>query len=429
MIGKFDPQILYRAKTSGGPLAGLPLVSSVCLAGLGRLACACLIAGVLAPAVSAQHGEKAEVEVFEAVDPYTKGEREKVQRLGYVTYGPFPWVGPHRTPDVTETMGGIEVLWVETEHFRIGSSLNTYRIPNDKRERELIEADLELLEQRLGRLKPPKKSLDPWLRLHLYAQRVEGLYADFCERFGLTPEDFPEGAPYLGKKHKFLVLLCERKSSFGRFMRRYGDVETDTSYRFSFPDGGIFFGINAESLRESGLGLDSAMTCALTHGVIINFVDAYKQNLHRAPYWWKYGLAHWYSRNIDPRWTTGIGLASGAAQGADDWIWQPRVYKLVKNDFFASTEEMFSWRKYDQMDAFAHLVTWSKTDYLLSREDADLEGFLDAICKLDPEGSDEQVTLALVERQTQALKACFDLTPEELDRAWAKHVLKRYDRK
>jgi hypothetical protein len=163
------------------------------MATLRHIASACLIAAsTLAPAALAQHGEKGELEAFEAVDPYTKGEREKMQRLGYVTYGPFPWVGAHRTPDITETLGGVEILWVETEHFRIGSSLNTYKIGNDKRERALIEADLELLEERLGRLKPPKKQLDPWLRLHLYAQRAETCYAQFMEQIGKTDADFPK---------------------------------------------------------------------------------------------------------------------------------------------------------------------------------------------------------------------------------------------
>ena len=225
------------------------------------------------------------------------------------------------------------------------------------------------------------------------------------------------------------MLLCERKSSFGRFMRRYADIQTENSYRFSFPDGGVFFGTNAEIMRESGLGLDSALYCTVTHGVIINFIDAYKQNLHNAPYWWKYGLAHWYSRNIDERWTTGIGLGENAVRSPDDWIWQPRIYKLVKNDFFASTEDMFSWLEYKDMDARAHLVVWSKVDYLMSREGADFEGFLDAICKLKPQGTDEEVSRALLERQSTALMAYFDLTPQELDEAWAKHVRKRYDKK
>ena len=69
---------------------------------------------------------------------------------------------------------------------------------------------------------------DPWLRAHLWARRLEKWYADFVTTFGITPADFEELArkakagesmgegPYLGMKDKFVVLLTEKRSNFGR---------------------------------------------------------------------------------------------------------------------------------------------------------------------------------------------------------------------
>ena len=171
------------------------------------LAAACAVIVVPAGALPQEGRGDPEVEQFEEVDPYTLGERELELRLGYERVGFFPWAAGQTTSDVREMMGGIEILWVETEHFRIGSSLKTYDIPGDKAERALLKKELARLKKRLGKLRAPRNELDPWLRLHLYAQRMEELYADFFERFSLSPSDFPDGAPYLGYREKFLVLI------------------------------------------------------------------------------------------------------------------------------------------------------------------------------------------------------------------------------
>jgi hypothetical protein len=391
-----------------------------------------VLLGFTGPQASAQHGDDTGFETFPAVDPHTRGERELLDRLGYVSFGPFPWAGADRTTDVAQILGGIDVLWVETEHFKLGSSLGTYEIPNDREERGLIEGDLKRLKQRLGRLKPEKKSLDPWLRLHLYAQRLEELYGEYSSRFGLGPEDFDEGAPYLGQERKFLVLLCERKSNWGRYARRYIGAENDHSYRFSQPDAGVFFGGNAEVLRESGYGLDSALWCTVASGVVSNFVDAHRSNGFQTPAWWRYGLAHWYARRIDPRFLTAIGQKPGDAQGEEDWIWEPRVHKLVSNGFFPKSEEMITWRRYEELDSFAHLVVWSRVDFLFALAEegrVDLGAFHDAICLPPPPGtSTEEALRALqIENQTRAFSEHLKLTPAALDEAWAKYVKKQYD--
>jgi len=388
--------------------------------------------GVATPVTRAQEGGT--MEVFDEVDPYTGGEREKMRLLGYVAFGPFPWHGRDRTPDVEETMGGIPMLWVETAHFRIGSSLATYRIPADRAERARLKDELARLEERLGRLDAPRKELDPWLRLHLYAQRAEDAYAAFVRDFGLAPADFEQIGPHLGNREKFLLLLCERKSEFGRYARTYLGVENDHSYRWGWQEDCMLFGANVEALRDGWaetevrvLPFDSMLHCAVVAGLAANFAGGYRGKL-TAPQWFSAGLGHAYARRIDPRWLNSAGRRAGQRPDEDS-EWEPRVRNLVKNRFFASTADMFGWQAYEDMDERDHLVAWSKLDYVLRGAEGDLPAFLAALCATTAPAEPGADRAVIASEQTAALRAGFQVTPAELDEAWAAWVLERYAKK
>ncbi|MDG2143408.1 MAG: hypothetical protein P8N31_07630, partial [Planctomycetota bacterium] len=167
----------------------------------------------------AQKKGKEDMEQFEDVCPYTKGDRELEKKLGYERMGFVTWRDGEDSTIIQENMGAIPMLWVETEHFKIGSSLGTFKIDNNKAQKARIKEEIARLKKKLGKFKAPKKSLDPYLRLHVYAQRAEDIYAQFVEDFGIKPENMPENAQFLGHENKFLLLLCQRKSEYGRYIK------------------------------------------------------------------------------------------------------------------------------------------------------------------------------------------------------------------
>jgi len=381
------------------------------------------------PAYAQKRG--AGMEEFAEVDPYTRGERELMDRLGYVTFAPFPWHGAERTPDVHEVLGGAPMLWVETQHFRIGSSLVTYDVPNDGEERERIADELARLKKRLGRLKAPKKELDPWLRLHLYAQRAEDLYATFMRDFDVSPADFEATGPYLGNSSKYLLLLCERQSELGRYLRTYLAAENDFSYRWGWDKQCMFFGANIEAIRASwtnpvDVPFDAQLFCAMTASLASNFVDSYKATFYTAPRWLGFALGHVYVRRIDPRWVTSAGHDHRKNRREDDWKWEQRVRNLVSNNFFVTTEEMFAWQEYADMNERDHMVAWSKLDWLMRVAKGDREAFLASMCTPSVTDGVVDEKAELLARQKRALLAHFGLTPDELDTAWAKWVKRTY---
>src|SRR5690606_29690223 len=121
-----------------------------------------------------------------APDPYTMGERQALKDAGYIGLGPFGIGRYHGSEDVERLLAGTSMRWIETRHFKIGSSLATYRVPNDRAQRQKLEAELRRLQTRLPAVDPQSRVLDPWLRAHLLAQRCEEVYADFRDRLGMT---------------------------------------------------------------------------------------------------------------------------------------------------------------------------------------------------------------------------------------------------
>lgn len=373
-------------------------------------------------------------ESFEKVDPYTRGEKDEIARAGYESLGPFRFAEDLQTKDIEETIG-TRLLWVETAHFKLGSLLGTYTVPPDDREKEKLRDELGRLAKKLPRVRRESGKLDPWLRLHLYAQRLEEQYSDFLSRFGLREEEFPALAkneigpmgrgPYLGQESKFTVLLTAKSSQLARFLKRYCNLEELGSYRTPLPGGTWFFGTSAETLKNLGTELDSALHGLLAEQLARNLCDGLRGGQGVRSPWFTHGLGLWYQRRIEERWNVDVPRVSPGNED-DSWRWEPRLSGLVANGFVPSWQEMLDWRDIGKLEARQHLTAWSRVGWLLAQEKADLRGFLFAIS--DPEEASSSGTTP-AERDTRALKTGFGKTPAELDEAWRKWVQRKYPKR
>lgn len=401
------------------------LAALLAFLGLTRLDASCL----------AQHGQHGRaggggMEEFEEVDPYTKGDPALNEALGYVHVGVFPWVGTDRTPDVQLQLGAAPMLFVETRHFKLASSLGTYELPNDKLERERIKAELKQLEGKLKRPRFPKGELDPWLRLHLYAQRLETLYESFVADLGLELADFEKAGPHLGHGKKHMVLLTQRKSEFGRYLKAYLAAEGEYSFRWGDPEG-MFFGSNIESLREGWTDPDAQPFDAMLHdkliqGVVANFVDGFNSNYFDAPPWLAMALGHVYRRRVDPRWVSFAGSEIVEEPREKDWQWEERVKGLVKKDFYASMEAIFSWPRDHKWNPRDHMIMWSKVDYMLRERPQELRPWFTSVARSSDLIDEAERLQERIARQTTALEESFGQTPDEFDEAWARWVKRHY---
>jgi len=382
-------------------------------------------------ALAAVPSAQGEIKAFPVVDPYTKSAPEAIEKAGYVSLGPFRFGNDHTTDQVVSTLGGIPMLWVESAHFKLGSTLPEYT-PTDKKEKDRLRDELERLSQRLPDVKVRVRKLDPWLRLHLFAQRLEELYTEFQRVFGLTETVFPTGPvaegtePYLGQPGKFTVLVFDKKSSVGRYSRVYLGRPIETPFRWNFADVGSLFFCTAFEFLEGDYANDSALTCDVLTGVSQNLAQAYRGYTVDLPLGVSEGLAHWFSRRFDPRYHLFSGTDLTKIRVKDEWNWAPSVRARVEHKVFPTLEELLGWNDPDALEWADHLMLWSRMDYLLARDDGAAGRVLFAL-KEPPAGPLTPEQLADRARQAFHDGSGQDLAAQ--DRAWAEWVLANYPTK
>ena len=136
---------------------------------------------ILTSASGAQRGKKPLPDTV-----FTK-KPELMKELG-LSYGPFAFAHSNSDQVGQELLISRHVLWLQTPHFRIGSMMKKWKIPVP--ERKAYRAELAEMQATYPEIDPKVSTLDPWLRLHLYAWRMEKMYALFLDHMGLTDEDF-----------------------------------------------------------------------------------------------------------------------------------------------------------------------------------------------------------------------------------------------
>jgi hypothetical protein len=373
------------------------------------------------------------------VDPYTEGDPEAMEEAGYLNFGPFIWGDEITTQMIEDALGGVPLIWVETEHFRIGSSLDEYKLGSDRDEKKKLDAELKVLRKRIPNLKKKVKVLDPWLRLHLFAMRLEDHYADFKAAFGLTDDDFPSTAetvpflgkgPYLGMQDKFTVLLMQKKSSMARFTSTFCKQTVDSAYRYYFSGSDtLCYGMSFESLSGS-YRTEAALHFGVIYGLTQNLSNAYRGFSFESPLWWQLGLARWFGRRVDDAFLLYTAPAGAAVrQSEDDIDWEPKVWGRVEHDYYPSMEEILDWTSFEEMQFADHVILWSRIDFLMSLgEDVTRELFT-LLQEPLPWGGETPREELLRAQAQRALEVSTGLTLEAFDEAWCDYVKKEYSKR
>jgi hypothetical protein len=406
-----------------------------------RWALSVLLLLVATTAVTAQRTEAPE-------DPYTKGDAEAWAAAGYLAPAPFAWTGKYDTDDIEDALG-VPLRWVETAHFRIGSSLPEIRLTSN--ERDGVRDELKRLAARLPRVKISTRTLDPWLRLHLFAQRTEELHSDLCRRLRVTDADFPQEfdgdysppadggrysgeGPHLGMPGKFTLLLLDKRASLGRYRERFTSQTVDTVVRGAYFDPvAMTVATSSELLKESWPDdEDEPMPEALMHSHVAfhvsqSLVLAYRYYWFSLPFWLPEGVAHHYRRQAEARWNHFGSIDSQEYRFEEgDPPWPARVRARVKHDFYPKAEELMSWWFGEPRSLADHMMIWSRVDFLMSRPEEEFATFM-AVLNDHPRTPDWRLSPEQVlERQAKALASGFQLDAAGFDEAWSEWVLDTY---
>jgi hypothetical protein len=375
-----------------------------------------------------------EVSRLGAVDPYTGGDAAAMALAGVVAYGPMPWADHHTTADVDRVLGAKRFLWLETAHFRIGSSLPSIAWPEDAEARKQLQDELKALRKKLPKAPERPKKLDPWLRLHLAAQRCEKGYAEFQQLIDVTDASFPKAGsqpphgPFLGLPGKFLVLLCQKKSDMARYVDRFCGAKADTSTRhYHDKTFQMLQAMSAEGLEgfdESGL--HGHMVYALWH----NLANGYRGFVFPLPHWLTEGLAHWHARKVKSVFLNVQIRDDEAVDLEQQANWPAKVRARAQHDgAFIPFDVMAAWSKPEELGYHDHAQAWSRVDYLLQSDRAKFGALLKQL-KAVPSNGDYEAQGAQIRAQAQKLLAeLYGLDGPGFDRAWRAWVTKAYPKK
>jgi hypothetical protein len=368
------------------------------------------------------------------VDPYTEADPKAMAAAGIVAYGPFPWGGDKSTADVDKVLGEKRIRWVETAHFRIGCALPSQALPATQDRKRAMLDEVKDLRKKLPKVPERPAKLDPWLRLHLYAQRAEASYAAFSKMLGVTDADFGDGLKpregrYLGLPDKFQLLLFQKKSDQARYMDRFCGVKTDEPYRhYDFKAGQMLAALSVEGLDHYE---DGALHRYMTYLLVHNYLSGYQGFFYALPFWFGEGTAHWFSRKIESDFVVANLKDDESVDQERQNEWARKVRRRAHYDAtiipFAT---MQGWQKWEDMGFQAHAQAWSRVDFLMSKGPEKVGQMIKVLKNLPlPTDGTTIDKKTIDEEAAKQLQALWGLDAAKFDQEWRQFVLKTYPKK
>ena len=368
--------------------------------------------------------------------PYCAGDAELMQAAGVVSHAGFEF-GRGTTADVDALLAMCDVRWIETEHFQIGFALGSQKVKQE--EKAKIRGELTRLAEALPEVKPKTKILDPWLRAHVYAQRVEDHWDRFLELLQVDEAAFPDGTrpwdmrgdymgegPYLGQRAKYELLLLPSEASSMLYLREQYGLIVRLSQRWNHMERDSI-SLTAHT-GQGELRDDQALHGHVVFNLTINLLDGYKHYSYELPVWIREGLGHWMERDIDPRFNTFNSAEGAVANTTRKENWEPEVRKLISRGDAVRMAKLVHLKGYGELELAHHYTSWSIVDWLVRTRPDELACFVGHLTGLVNEhgiadGSD------MPDAHRKAVKECLGMTYAQLDAAWAEWVKANYGAK
>lgn len=362
------------------------------------------------------------------------GDPALMEAAGIVSHGGF--VFGKKGGDTVKTdrhQVALDIKWIETAHFRIGFALGPYKVKLEEKKKFL--AELTKLEKSFPKKVTPETTLlDPWLRLHLYAQRCEEIYARFVQIVDGSSATFADGSgqytgpymgegPYLGMREKYEILIVPNEAAHVDFLLENAGLRIRNTQRWHFVDtGAITVSMHAQqgNLR-SDAGLHGHVAFNLAH----NLYDGLNHYSYDTPVWLHEGLAHFMEREIDPKNNSFDGGEGAVADMTTKANWKPEVMKLIASNEAPRMAELMALKNFGELKLPHHFTTWSMVDFLVTTKPKEFGAFLFAIkknydAKGIPTGSN------LPDWHRKQFKEVLGWSYAEFDQAWRDWVAVAY---
>lgn len=364
--------------------------------------------------------------------PYCEGDPRIMAKARIVSHGGFEF-GETDTHAVDQLLPNTDIRWIETSHFELGFAFAPYK--PKAQERKKIRAELEELSTFLPNVNPKTKTLDPWLRIHLYAQRVEKHWDRFLEIMQVDEEDFPPAGetwivgtpymgegPYLGQEGKFEFLVVPSISVQVAFLRSHFGLKIEKTQRWNVVSRDSL--IVVASTENEDLRNDSALHNHVVFNLTVCMVDGYKHYSYETPIWLREGLAHYLEREISPDFNTFDSAEGGVAETTRKSDWEGPVKKMIQSGKAPRMARLANLQSFADLTLEDHYATWSMTAFLVEEHpegyaklNANIHGIKDADGL--PDGS------GMRDKHRKFFLECLGMSYASFDETWQEWALSR----
>ena len=369
------------------------------------------------------------VQKGEEACPYCKNDPELLSAAGLVSHGPMD-IGFNGSREFADELPASQWLFLESEHLRWASSLSSESVKTKDRER--LELEIDRLRAVFPDIPKKVKQLDPYLRIHLLAQRGEDFYKRFQALLGVTDEDFPEErqntGPYmgdgrfLGEKDKFEVYIHVSRATHKMFTAKHIGVAVTDSLRWHIPGKHkLFASIPAV---DSDIRYDRFLHPHVVHNLSHLLLCAYKHFSYDPPIWLDEGLAHAMEQEIHHEFHTLDGEEGSMPDNKGPGDWDAELARLQKRERLTPYAKLMRIKTFGEMSQDDHVSAYGLVRFLIDEKPKEFAAFLGVLKgQLDDEGYADGSDLLGVQREQ--LKALFDWTPAQLDEAWIAWIRQR----
>lgn len=388
--------------------------------------------GALAPRAAAQ--KKEELRINDGRNcPYCRADPERMQRAGILSHGGFEF-GKTDTAKVDAILPEAEIRWIETKNFKIGFGLGAWKVKLEEKKKYL--AELTKLQQVLPDVKPESTIIDPWLRLHLYAQRAEEIHARFVELLSLQNMTFPTGpaqwqkggeyfgeGPFLGMQRKFEWLVVPSESTHVAYLTAHAGLRIKKSQRWHYVElGSIQLVCHTQ---EGQLRNDAALHGHLGFNLAHNLYDGLFHYNYDTPVWLHEGFAHFMEREINPKHNSFDSDEGAIANDTSKENWKPEVLKLINAGTAPRMAELVTIKRFSELTLPIHFTTWSMIDFLVQTRPLQFGKFLVALKRnFNADGIPSNENLGELHRQK--FKEILGMNYQEFDLQWRTWALDAY---
>jgi hypothetical protein len=359
--------------------------------------------------------------------PWCHGDRSIMREAGIASHGGFDFAAPPSTSaSVDAFFGGKDIYWIESKHFKLGLCLGIHKVGPD--EAKAVRAELTELHEVLREVDPKTKVLEPFMRAHLYAYRLEKLWKRFLEIVQVEESAFPalgdvwligtpyfgEG-PYVGMKDKFELLVLPTASDQVPFLKQqYGLTIRRTQRWHDLTRGSL---IVVTNVMENELREDQQIYGHLVFNTTINLLDGFKHYSYDTQCWLREGLGHFTEREINPRFNTFDASEGSQGVRVNKENWDDEVKQLITAGKAPRVAEISALKTYAEFEMRHHYACWSMTKFMITTNPQGYACLTDRLHgRKRADGMPEAENLLDVQRT--AISECFGMSYAQFDEAW-----------